>query len=58
MWIRMQYNKRTCNRRTIFTGKQNAAANQSVLRNYSQPVVACLKLTIDTLKQGVKYVQN
>ena len=25
---------------------------------FSQPAVTCLKLTIETLEQGVKYVQN
>ena len=27
-------------------------------RRNSQPVIACSKLTIETLEQGVKYVQS
>ena len=34
------------------------ANNQNLERDPSQSAIACLKLTIETLEQGVKYVQS
>ena len=33
-------------------------SNQSLVFYRSQPAITCSKLTIETLEQGVKYVQS
>ena len=63
----------TCSKNSITTTKQFDKANLLIKRcfarlkiclclfilfqNGSQPAITCLKLTIETLQQGVKYVQ-
>ena len=44
----------------IFYGTSLTVQNGNRLLNIdlSQPVIACSKLTIETLEQGVKYVQS
>ena len=34
------------------------ASEKTSIKMLSQPVIACSKLTIETLEQGVKYVQS
>ena len=41
-----------------YRGKVNCEKDESESEFFTQPVITCSKLTIETLEQGVKYVQS
>ena len=44
---------------TAFSKEQSKLSTSTVYhQHYSQPAITCSKLTIETLEQGVKYVQS